>query len=123
MTALVVLKDVARLPGRLAAAAETAIDRLGALEGSVRDIASLLPGIARDVSSLGAELTGLRAGAEPQLQRVAVIEETAARLEARVVEVQATLSRLEGAVRGAVDRLPDPDAPGPLARAKDALTR
>lgn len=122
MTALVVLKDVARLPGRLAAAAETAIDRLGALEGSVRDIASLLPGIARDVSSLGAELTGLRAGAEPQLQRVAVIEETAARLEARVVEVQAALSRLEGAVRGAVDRLPDPDAPGPLARAKDALT-
>ena len=45
-----------------------------------------------------------------------------ARLEERLAELQQALQTVEGTVEEATDRLPDPDAPGPLARARDTLT-
>ena len=56
------------------------------------------------------------------MQRVAAIQQIAERLETQVSDVQQRMARLETILETGLERLPDPDAPGPLARARDALT-
>jgi hypothetical protein len=63
----------------------------------------------------------VRATIEPQHERVATIEATATRLEGLLADVRASLARLEGGAQEAIERLPDPDAPGPIARVREAL--
>ncbi len=53
---------------------------------------------------------------------MSAIEAIAARLGLRVGELQRTLARVQGDVEDATEHLPDPDAPGPIARAREALT-
>jgi hypothetical protein len=120
-----------RLPGLQRVVTE----RLGSLDRRVRDVLALLPAIAAD-------LERVRATVEPQHERVAAIEsglailptiaadlerivgieQAVARLDLHLSELQGTLALLKGDVEGATERLPDPDAPGPLARARDTLT-
>ena len=59
---------------------------------------------------------------EPQHLRVEEIQHAVARLEDRLAELQQALQTVEGTVEEATDRLPDPDAPGPFARARDTIT-
>ena len=118
-------------------------DRLAALDRAVGEVLVVLPAVADDlrrvratvvlveerlaavlasVARLAGDVERLRTVAEPQLERVSAVEEIAARLELRVGELQRTLSRVQGDVEDATEHLPDPDAPGPIARAREALT-
>ena len=56
------------------------------------------------------------------MQRVEAIQHAVGRLEERMIALQRALQTLEGNVEEATELLPDPDAPGPLARARDTLT-
>jgi chromosome segregation ATPase len=74
------------------------------------------------LAAVSADLGAVRATIEPQHERVATIEAAVARVEALLGEVRGALVRLEGGVEEAAERLPDPDAPGPIARAREAIT-
>jgi chromosome segregation ATPase len=121
-------------------------NRLSSLDRRLRDALAVLPAIAEDLEkvratvepqhervaaiehaltvlpAVAAELERVRGVVEPQHEQVATIDKTVTRLEARIAELQSTLSRLEDDVEDATEHLPDPDAPGPLSRARDALT-
>jgi methyl-accepting chemotaxis protein len=122
------VRGVARLPVLLVDAAQATsdaarqlpalqrvvTDRLGSIDRSVRQVLALLPTITADIEAV-------RETVEPQLQQVSAIEQTIARLDGRLADLQSTLAALKGDVEEAADHLPDPDAPGPLARARDIL--
>jgi chromosome segregation ATPase len=88
--------------------------RLGGIDQGVQGLAGVLPAVA-------AEVQRVRETVEPQQERVAVIEAGVLRLEQRLADLAATLELLRQDVDSATDLLPDPDAPGPLARAREAI--
>jgi hypothetical protein len=88
--------------------------RLGGIDQGVQGLAGVLPAVA-------AEVQRVRETVEPQQERVAVIEAGVLRLEQRLADLAATLELLRQDVDNATDLLPDPDAPGPLARAREAI--
>jgi hypothetical protein len=90
--------DVAQ---RLAALQVIVGDRLAALDRAVGEVLVVLPAVADD-------LRRVRATVVP--------------VEERLAAVLASVARLAGDVEDAAELLPDPDAPGPIARARDALT-
>jgi chromosome segregation ATPase len=130
---------------RLSGLQRAIIERLGSLDRGVRDVLALLPAVAADLErvratvepqhervaaierglailpAVAADLKSMRATVEPQHERVAAIEQTVSRLEARLVDLQATLALLKTDVEEATEHLPPPNAPGPLARARDTL--
>jgi hypothetical protein len=122
------VRHVTRLPQLLVGAAQATVDSalrvsglqqalidpLGSLERGLSDILALLPALASD-------LERVRATIEPQHDRVAGIEQTITRLEARINDLHGTLRLLKVDVHDVTEHLPDPDTPGPLARARDAL--
>ena len=96
---------------RVRATVEPQHGRVAAIESALE----ILPALA-------AEVERVRGTVEPQHRRVEAIQHAVGRLEERLAELQQTLQVLEGSVEGAAERLPDPDAPGPLARARETIT-
>jgi len=90
-------------------------ERLGSLDRGVRDALAL-------VTAMAADLERVRGIVEPQLERVAHIEEAVTRLDLHLSELQATLAALKGDVEDATERLPDPHTRGPLARVRETVT-
>jgi hypothetical protein len=121
-------------------------ERLGSLDRGVRDALELMRSITADVErvratvepqhdrvaaiergiailpDLAAEIERVRATVEPQHDRVVGIEQAVARLDLHLSELQRTLAVLRGDVEDATERLPDPDARGPLARVRETVT-
>ena len=137
------VRTLMRLPQQLGDALLAATDSARSVDRSVREALAALRGVASDVERVratvepqharvaaiesglpvvAAEVERIRATVEPQHLRVEEIQHTVARLEERLAELQQALQTVEGTVEEATDRLPDPDAPGPLARARDTLT-
>jgi hypothetical protein len=110
-----VVQTVAQLP-------ETIGDRLSALDCGLQDILALLPAAVADLASVRTIVERQDARVQVAVERVAAIEQIAARLETQTSDVQQRVARVQALLETAVERLPDPDAPGPLARARDALT-
>jgi hypothetical protein len=110
-----VVQTVAQLP-------ETIGDRLSALDRGLQDILALLPAAVADLASVRTIVERQDARAQVAVERVAAIEQIADRLETQMSDVQQRVARVQGILETALERLPDPDAPGPLARARDALT-
>jgi hypothetical protein len=110
-----VVQTVAQLP-------ETIGDRLSALDCGLQDILALLPAAVADLASVRTIVERQDARVQVAVERVAAIEQIAARLETQTSDVQQRVARVQALLETAVERLPDPDAPGPLAHARDALT-
>jgi hypothetical protein len=110
-----VVQTVAQLP-------ETIGDRLSALDRGLQDILALFPAAVADLASVRTIVERQDARVQVAVERVAAIEQIAARLETQTSDVQQRVARVQALLETAVERLPDPDAPGPLARARDALT-
>ena len=141
--ALQATTDVAR---RLPELQRVITERLGSVDRGVRDALAALIGVAGDLErvlatiepqharvaaiergldilpAVAADLAQVRATVEPQHARVEVIQHAVGRLEERLAELQRTLQVLETNVEDATEKLPDSDAPGPIARARDTLT-
>jgi len=136
---LAALRDVASDLERVRSTVEPQHARVAAIEGGLE----VLPALAADVERmratvepqhervaaiesglpvLAAEVERIRETVEPQHLRVEAIQHAVGRLEERLAELQQALQAVEGTVEDATDRLPDPDAPGPLARARDTIT-
>ena len=84
--------------------------RLGEIQADVAALAA----IARGVSVLELEVAAIA-------ERVAGVEADTDPLGPRLAALQESLDTLAATVDSAVSLLPDPDAPGLLARARDAL--
>jgi DNA repair ATPase RecN len=110
-----VMQTVAQLP-------ETIGDRLSSLDRGLQDILAMLPAAVADLTSVRSIVERQDARVQVAVERVAAIEQIAARLETQTSDVQQRVARVQALLETAVERLPDPDAPGPLARARDALT-
>jgi hypothetical protein len=118
---LATIRNLARLPQlavdasgavvdiaqRVAALQLIVADRLAALDRAVEEVLVVLPAVADD-------LRGVRATVVP-------VEEGFAAVLASVARLAATSSAC-GRSPSRSSSLPDPDAPGPIARARDALT-
>ena len=140
------LRTVTRLPRLIAAAAEATTEAAQQLATLQPAITSRLSAVADDLArirstvepqhqriaaiqdglailpQLATSVDELHSTTTPQLKRITTIEHALSRLEAHTAHLQRTLSQLKGDVEGATEHLPDPDASGPLARARDALT-
>jgi chromosome segregation ATPase len=130
----------------LPALERAAASRLRSLDRAVHELMAVLPAIAGDLARvraivepqfervaaiesliaglpvLAGELEAVRSILGPQQERVADIEAMVARMETLLGDVQGALERLEARTAKAAELLPDPDAPGPIARAREALT-
>lgn len=147
LDALETLADAARRLPALRRAVTGGLERmeqrLDALLDGIGALGTDLRGMRRDVKAFGSDITALRervSAIEPRTARIVKttdgipkslqdLEDIERDIEQRTQTLDARLSRLEKALVDVVDlgrqatkRLPDPDAPGPLARARDALT-
>jgi hypothetical protein len=132
--------------GRLPGLQRLVTERLGSLDRGVRDVLALLRASAADLErvratvepqhervaaierglgilpGLAADLERVRATVEPQHERVVGIEQTVTRLDLHLTELQETLALVKDDVEDTTERLPDPDAPGPIRRARNTIT-
>ena len=123
---LSILRSLAGLPEQIAQGVRTAGDITDRLAELQRLLAARLGSVDQGVNgvleALPAEFARVRDILEPQQLRVSAIEDAVLRLELQLGTLSDTLERLRGEVVDATEHLPDPDAPGPLARAREALT-
>ena len=70
------------------------------------------------LDDIGAGLLDVRAELRGSITRVS---EEIARLDEKVAALQLDVADIKTQMRSAVDRLPDPNSRGPLARARDAI--
>ena len=138
------VRTLMRLPQQLGEALQAATDTARSVDRTVRETLAALRDVASDLERVRSTVEPQhRAGGgdrerpprarrggradplptiEPQHLRVEEIQHAVARLEDRLAELQQALQTVEGTVEEATDRLPDPDAPGPFARARDTIT-
>jgi hypothetical protein len=108
---LALLRASAAALERVRATVEPQHERVAAIERGL----AILPGLAAD-------LERVRAIVEPQHGRVVGIEQAVAHLDLHLSELQETLTLVKHDVEDATARLPDPDAPGPIRRARETIT-
>ena len=121
-----------RLPGRLLEALEIAAaalqevrplrDEVVRIRKQSESLDQLLPAL----ESLKADLGGRLDSVHHLVQTLEGVEEhmdtTVANLGRQLTAVHETVLSLQDDVQRITNRLPDPDEPGPLERARDALT-
>ena len=121
-----------RLPGRLVAALESAVDALQEVRpiradvGRIRKQSESLDELLPALESLKADLGGRLDGLHHLVETLEGVEEhmdtTVADLGRQLTAVHQTVLHLQDDVQRITNRLPDPNEPGPLERARDALT-
>ena len=140
------LQATAEVARRLPELQRVVTERLGSVDRGVREAVVALAGVAGDLErvratiepqharvaaieggleilpALAANVEQVRETVEPQYRRVEAIQHAVERLEERLAELQRTLQVLESNVEDATEKIPDPDAPGPIARARDTIT-
>ena len=121
-----------RLPERIAVAIEAVAERLEDVR-RMREEVEAIRTQSKDLVSLLPALTGMKKDLGWQLDRlhacIVELESTEAKLHTRVTSpcqettaMHRTVVGLKGDVERITDRLPDPNAPGPLERAREVLT-
>ena len=126
------LLSALRLPERVVVAIETVAERLEdvrpmreeveAIRAQSSDLTELLPSLTSMREDLGGQLGRLH---ECIVELEAVEEGLDGRVGALCEEITAmhgTVAGLKDDVERLTERLPDPNAPGPLERARDVLT-
>ena len=123
---LSILRSLAGLPEQIAQGVRTGGDITDRLAELQRLLAARLGSVDQGVNglleALPAEFARVRDILEPQQLRVSAIEDTVLRLELQLGALGDNLERLRREVVDVTEHLPDPDAPGPIARAREALT-
>ena len=110
-----------------------AVRDLEAVGDAARGMPEFERALIERLDDIGAGLLGVRAELRGSIERVsediARLDEKVAALQLDVPELRRELAAIEQHVAGlkeqvsfAVEHLPDPNSPGPLARARDAIT-
>lgn len=121
-----------RLPERVVVAIEVIAERLEDVR-RMREGVEAIRHQSRDLGELLPALTGMKEDLSGRLDRlhecVVELEEIEAGLDKRVrrlcdemTAMHRTVNGLKGDVERVTERLPDPNEPGPLERARDVLT-
>lgn len=136
------------LPRRLAASVGNSIDAAAELpvfqQKVLEHLTSLDEAMSRHLSSMDDGIQGLRELIVPMREDIADVASRAVELERVTGELERRVGRLEGSagedlsgqltetndamrrvealVARISERIPDPDAPGPIAKAKEAIT-
>ena len=107
------------LPRRLAASIGNSIDAAGELpvfqQKVLEHLASMDQVMSEHLSSMDGNTAAL-------IELIGPMREDMAVLAARSAELERATVRMEALLEGIAERVPDPDAPGPLAKARDAIT-
>lgn len=103
------LGDAAR---RLIALEGAVLGHLESLEEQARSIGKDLAATREQVESLHADVTG----------RLAALDAAIPRLEHEVATTREAVDGLKAELKDVTEHLPDPDGPGPVARARQAIT-
>jgi hypothetical protein len=96
------------LPRRVAASVGSSIDAAGELPVFQQKVLDHLGSMDRGTQDLVSLMGPMRQDIELLVARASELERSTARIELKLDELR--------------ERLPDPDAPGPLAKARDAIT-
>jgi hypothetical protein len=114
---------------RLVHLEDAVLGHLESLDQAGRDIAADLAATVADVRSLHSHVTLLEGGVTRIADvvadldaRVASVDSAIPRLEREVTATRQTLASLKTDVEDVSEHLPDPDSPGPIARAREAIT-
>lgn len=114
------------LPKRLAASVNSSIDAAGEMptfqQKVLEHLGSMDQVMSEHLSAMDGGIASLSELIGPMREDMATLAERATTLEASTLEMARALDRLEKLVAHIDDRIPDPDAAGPIAKAKDALT-
>jgi len=121
-----------RLPVRVLEAVEMAVDALAdvslirsevvRIRQQSESLDELLPALNALKQDLGGRLDSLREIVNGLEGIESDLDTTVAGLVTQLGALHQTVLTLQDDVQRFTDRLPDPDAPGPLERARDALT-
>lgn len=121
-----------RLPARLLGAVEMAVDALAdvslirsevvRIRQQSESLDELLPALNALKHDLGGRLDSLREIVNGLEGIESDLDTTVAGLVNQLGALHQTVLTLQDDVQRFTDRLPDPDAPGPLERAREALT-
>ncbi len=85
-------------------------------------LAELLPALERIEESLGGRLDSIHEVVVALESEESYLNKAVKGLVGELEAMHETVSRLQHEVERITERLPDPNAPGPLAKARDALT-
>ena len=120
------LADAAR---RLVRLEDAVLGHLESLDQQARGIGEDLAATREQVGSLHVHVTVLDRtvtridGVVAQLDdHVAALDSAMPRLEHQVATTRHTVDGLKAELKDLTEHLPEPDAPGPIARARDAIT-
>lgn len=126
LESLDLLADATRRLGRFE---DAVLGHLGSLDEQARSIGEDLAAAREQVESLHAHValldrTVTRIGeVVAQLdERVAALDGAMPRLEHQVATTRQTVDGLKEELNDLAEHLPDPDGPGPIARAREAIT-
>ena len=111
--------DLPPLVERISEQAEPLAKLLPALEGLEEALVERLDGVEK---SLGEKLDAVHEVIVALEGDESHLNKTVAALAEEIARMHTTITALQDDVQRATDRLPDPDAQGPLAKARDALT-
>lgn len=111
--------DLPPLVARISEQAEPLAELLPALEGLERGLGERLDGLEK---SLGKRLDDVHEVIVALEGDESTLNKTVGALAVEIAAMHKTIGTLQGDVKRATDRLPDPDAQGPLAKARDVLT-
>lgn len=107
------------LPRRLAASIGNAIDAAGELPVFQQQVLEHLGSMDQVMSDHMASMDRQTAAL---VDLIRPMGEDIAALRTRAAEIEVRMESLERSVQTISDRVPDPDAPGPIAKAKEAIT-
>jgi uncharacterized protein YoxC len=114
------------LPRRLAASIGNSIDAAGELpvfqQKVLKHLASMDQVMSEHMSSMDENTAALLDVIRPMQRDIATLVEVIRPMQRDISSLDERIARLEGAVQTVAERTPDPDEPGTLSKAKDALT-
>jgi uncharacterized coiled-coil protein SlyX len=98
-------------------------EHLSSMDGGINGLRQLIEPMRRDIADLAARAVELERATGELERRIGSLEGSVGHdLSGQLAETNGAMKRVEALVARIAERVPDPDAPGPIAKAKEAIT-
>ena len=112
-----------RVLGHLESMDQAMGEHLRSMDGGIQALRELISPVRDDIAALTARSVELERSTRELERRITELQgSVAGDLDGQLAEANDVLKRLEALVARISERVPDPDEPGPIAKARDALT-